>query len=249
MNKFDQHVMELKVYGYTIVEEVLTLQEVKAMREFVVDQEDRIGVVTHHRGIARHLANLINLDPMFFSVIDHPGVLPLIEAIMGEHLILGSLNARVVRPGDGEQTLHSDIPLPLHRYGTDSPVMMNTVWPLHDYTNENGATRLVPGSHQSHLQEPPEGFDVKHEMQAVVPAGSVVIINGQTWHAGGANGTTSKRAAMFGHYRFGEWMRFQCDPHDQFPEQWWEVLTLRQKQLLRMTQGVTGQHGADFYER
>jgi hypothetical protein len=44
-------------------------------------------------------------------------------------------------------------------------------------------------------------------------------------------------------------MRFQCDPHDQFPEQWWELLTLRQKQLLRMTQGVTGQHGADFYER
>ena len=126
---------------------------------------------------------------------------------------------------------------------------MNTVWPLHDYTNENGATRLVPGSHQSHLQEPPEGFDVKHELQAIVPAGSVVIINGQTWHAGGANGTASKRAAMFGHYRFGEWMRFQCDPHDQFPEEWWEMLTLRQKQLLRMTRGVTGQHGADFYER
>ena len=249
MIPFEQKVTELKLYGYTVVDEVLSPSEVDEMREFVINMEERIGVESQHRGSARHLANLINLDPMFFKVIDHEKVLPLIEAIMGEFLILGSLNARIVRPGDGRQILHSDIPLPLHRYGTDAPVMMNTVWPLHDYTLNNGATRLVPGSHQSHLQEPPEGFDVKHEIQAVVPAGSVVIINGQTWHAGGANETESKRAAMFGHYRFGEWMRFQCDPHDQFPEDWFDLLTVRQKQLLRMTQGVTGKHGADFYER
>jgi len=249
MDTFTQHVTELKVYGYTIVHDVLSKAEVVELRDFVVSQEEKLGVVTHHLGEARHLANLVNLDPMFFKTIDHERVLPLIEAIMGENLILGSLNARVVRPGDGNQTLHSDVPIELHRYGEDAPVMMNTVWPLHDYTLENGATRLVPGSHQSHLSAPPEGFEVKHELQAIVPAGSVVILNGQLWHAGGANRTGEKRAAMFGHYRFGDWMRFQCDPHDQFPEAWWELLSLRQKQLLRMTQGVTGKHGADFYER
>ena len=249
MDPFEQKVLELKVYGYTIVEEVLSQAEVAVLRDLVLTEEARIGVESQHRGSARHLANLVWLSPSFFPLIDHPAVLPLIEAIMGRELILGSLNARVVRPGDGKQILHSDVPLPLHRYGTEPPVMMNTIWPLHDYTAENGATCLVPGSHQSHLQEPPPGFEVRHEVQAVVPAGSVIIINGQTWHGGGENRSSEVRAAMFGHYRYGHWMRFQCDPHDQFPEDWFGELTERQKQLLRMTNGPTGRHGADFYER
>ena len=249
MEKLYQQITELKVYGYTIIPDVLNSNEVSELRDFVIEHENSMGVITNHLGEARHLANLIELDPMFFKLIDHVKALPIIESIMGDNLILGSLNARVVRPGDGDQKLHSDIPIQLHRYGTDAPVMMNTIWPLHDYTIDNGATRLVPGSHQSHLHEPPEGFEVKHEVQALVPAGSVIIFNGQLWHGGGANRTQNKRAAIFGHYRFGEWMRFQCDPHDNFPSEWLNILNARQKQLLRMTDGITGKHGADFYER
>ena len=249
MEQFEQQVTEIRIYGFTVVHGVLSPGEVGELRDFVVAEEERIGVVSTHRGEARHLANLVELSPMFFKIIDHPKVLPLIETVMGKDLILGSLNARVVRPGDGSQTLHSDVPLPLHRYGTEAPVMMNTIWPLHDYTAANGATRVVPGTHQSHLQEPPEGFEARYEVQAEVPAGSVIVINGQTWHGGGANRTAEKRAAMFGHYRYGQWLRFQCDPHDQFPVRWLELLNDRQRQLLRMTDGVTGKHGADFYER
>ena len=54
---------------------------------------------------------------------------------------------------------------------------------------------------------------------------------------------------MFGHYRNGEWMRFQCDPHDGFREEWLAGMSPRQKELLRMTAGVDHRHGADFYER
>jgi hypothetical protein len=237
------------VFGFTVVDCVLTSDEVGELRELVTEFAEKIGVESRHRGLAGHLANLVTLSPAFFKVIDHPDVLPLVEAIMGRDLILGSLNARIVRPGDGIQTLHSDVPLALHRYGTEPPVMMNTIWPLDDYTVNNGATRLVPGSHQSHLQEPPPGFDVNYEIQAEVCAGSVIVINGQTWHGGGANGTDASRTAMFGHYRFGQWMRFQCDPHHEFREEWIELLNDRQRRLLRMTEGLSGRHGADFYER
>ena len=249
MDLFEQKTTELRVFGFTVIEHVLDVAVVARLRDFVVETEERIGVESSHRGTARHLANLVGLSPIFFDLIDHEKVLPYVEAIMGSDLILGSLNARIVRPGDGKQSLHSDIPLPLHRYGLDAPVMMNTVWPLHDYTCDNGATRIVPGSHQSHMQEPPEGFDTRYEVQAEIPAGSVIILNGQTWHGGGENKSLSKRAAIFGHYRYGQWMRFQCDPHDQFSPPWLEQLSHRQKRLLRMTQGVTGKHGADFYER
>jgi hypothetical protein len=142
MQEFEQKVMELKVYGFTVVDEVLDAGEVAELKDFVVAREAAIGVESSHRGSARHLANLVGLSPLFFPLIDHPRVLPFVEAIMGRNLILGSLNARVVRPGDGRQILHSDVPLPLHRYGTEPPVMMNTIWPLHDYTARKTA---LPG--------------------------------------------------------------------------------------------------------
>ena len=101
-NVFEQKVTELRVFGFTIIEDVLADSSVGEMQDFVIDQEERIGVESRHRGSARHLANLVVLSPMFFKLIDHPAVLPHIEALMGEDLILGSLNARIVRPGDGE---------------------------------------------------------------------------------------------------------------------------------------------------
>lgn len=240
---------ELQVLGFTVIENVLEPEEAHAMRDFVIDQAFSIGVEHRHRGTARHLANLVTLDPMFLPTIDHEAVLPYIEALMGKNLILGSLSARVVRPGEDQQTLHSDVPLAMHRYGDDAPLMMNTVWALSDLNPENGGTRLVPGSHQSHLFEPPAGLKLPHEMQPTLSAGSVVIFHGQTWHGGGANNTDDLRTAMFGHYRNGEWLRFQCDPHDGFKTEWLEGMTLRQKELLRMTNGVDHRHGADFYER
>lgn len=240
---------ELRVWGFTVIPDVLDPATAASMRDFVVARIFDIGVEHGHRGTARHLANLVTLDPMFLPVIDHPAVLPYIEATMGKSLILGSLNARVVRPREDAQTLHADVPLPMQRYGNDAPLMMNTVWALSDLNPANGGTRLVPGSHQSHLSEPPPGLDLPHEMQPDLRAGSVVIFHGQTWHAGGANHSDELRTAMFAHYRHSHWLRFQCDPHDGFREEWLRDMTTRQKELLRMTNGVDHRHGADFYER
>lgn len=244
-----ERLAELKVWGFTVLEDVLDARHAAAMRDFVEAEAFRIGVEHRHRGTARHLANLVALDPMFLPAIDHEAVLPYIEEVMGSDLILGSLSARVVRPGEGAQTLHSDVPIQMHRYGDDPPLMMNTVWALSDLGPSNGGTRLVPGSHQSHLSEPPAGLALPHEMQPAVSAGSVVVFHGQTWHGGGANHSEELRTAMFGHYRNSQWMRFQCDPHDGFREEWLAGMTERQKQLLRMTDGVDHRHGADFYER
>lgn len=240
---------ELRVLGYTVIEDVLDQTDSQEMRDFVTQQAISIGVEHRHRGTARHLANLVTLDPMFLRVIDHAAILPYIEALMGKNIILGSLSARLVRPGEVAQSLHSDVPISMHRYGDDAPLMMNTVWALSDLNPQNGGTRLVPGSHQSHLFEPPAGLRLPHEMQPSLRAGSVVIFHGQTWHGGGANNTDELRTAMFGHYRNGEWLRFQCDPHDGFKPAWLDGMTGRQKELLRMTNGIDHRHGADFYER
>ena len=127
--------------------------------------------------------------------------------------------------------------------------MVNTVWLLDDFTEANGGTRIVPGSHRSGLAGPPEGIEVKHLHQLVAPAGSVLVFNGQCWHGGGANRTGEKRHALFGHYRKDALM-FQVDPHDGFSADWLEQLSPRQRQLLRMEEGASAHpHASDHHLR
>ena len=246
MNDFDQAVHEIEIYGFTLLETVLDPTEVEQMREALIRCEQEVGTEQTHRGSARHVSNLPVLDPVFFRCIDHPRTLPLLEHFLGDNLILGSLNSRIVRPGDGYQEFHSDIPVGMLNMA--SPVMMNTVWMLDDFSPENGGTRVVPGSHKSGLGVPPEGFEVAHVVQPPAPAGSVLMFNGQCWHAGGANNSRANRHALFGHYR-KHMLVFQLDPHDGFPAEWYGRLNQRQKELLRMQRGLGAMHASDSHFR
>ena len=153
-------------------------------------------------------------------------VLPVLEHFLDTTMILGSLSSRIVRPGDGQQDFHGDIPE--NMLNLPSPVMMNTVWMLEDFSAEIGGTRIVPGSHKSGLAGPPEGMEVRHVVQPEAPAGSVLIFNGQCWHGGGTNTSDRDRYALFGHYRKSMLM-FQLDPHDDFLAEWVDRLFPRQK--------------------
>ena len=246
MENNQQHFFELDVYGFTVVEDVLTTEEAGEMREALMRCEKEFGTEARNRGTARHVANLPVMDRVFHKTIDHPRILPLLEHYLEKSLILGSLNARIVRPGDPDQGLHSDIPLEMLNFS--SPVMMNTIWMLDDFSPVNGGTRVVPGSHKSGLVIPPEDVSVKHIAQPEGSAGSVIVINGQIWHAGGANTGTTNRHALFGHYRKRMCM-FQVDPHDGFPPEWFDGLTERQRQLMRMSKGLKSAHAADAHFR
>lgn len=246
MSTLNQAFFELDVYGFTLVKNVLSADTVAAMRDTLIEWEAKVGHEQRFLGEASHVTNLPTLDPIFHQTIDHPQVLPIVEQVLGKAIILGSLNARIVRPNDGAQGLHSDIRADLLNMA--SPVMVNTVWLLDDFTSENGATRIVPGSHKSGMHRVPDGVEVKHVVEAIAPAGSVLIFNGQCWHGGGNNRTQRNRHAMFGHYRKNALM-FQVDPHDNFPETWLDHLSPRQKQLMRLENGVGAPHASDAHLR
>ena len=246
MSDLKQAFLEMDVYGFTLLENVLDAGAVKAMRETLAELEAQVGDEQQFLGRAGHVSNLVTLDQSFLPIVDHPRTLPVIEHVLGTAIILGSLNARIVRPGDPAQGLHSDIRDDL--LNMSSPVMVNTVWLLDDFTAENGGTRIVPGTHKSGITRPNEVMDVKHVHQLVAPAGSVLVFNGQCWHGGGENRTNSKRHALFGHYRKNA-LIFQVDPHDGMEDAWAEGMTQRQKELLRMENGRGAPHAADSHLR
>jgi len=239
----EQGLFEIETYGFTIIPAVLSVDEVRRLRALGVRLERERGEDSTFLGAARHLSNLIPRDPAYFPIIDHPRILPYIERLLGPDLILASLNARIVRPNDPAQGLHGDVPAGLRRPG--QPIMVNTVWMLDDWTQESGATRVVPGSHHMPQEMPPAQRALPHQLQALAPAGSVLIFDGRLWHGGGTNTGSGDRHGLFGHYRTGQWTTFQCDPHQGFPSTWLGQLSARQRRLLRMQDGVRQERWVD----
>lgn len=235
MTELENAVYEIDLYGFTVIHDVMTTEEIAACREALIRLDKEVGEERSGPGSCRHVANLPTLDPIFFPIIDHSRILPVLEHFLEPSLILGSLNSRIVRPGDDDQGFHSDIPVEMLNMA--SPVMMNTVWLLDDFSKANGGTRIVPGTHKSGLGHPHPDTEVKYFVQPEAGAGSVLIFNGQCWHAGGANTSSENRHGLFAHYR-KRMLMFQYDPHDKFPEEWLERLTDRQKEIMRMKYGV-----------
>ena len=91
--------------------------------------------------------NLLARDPIFARVPLFEPALSLVEGVLDEGLLLSSLTAIEMNPGQAPQPFHSDdgsIPLPRPHV----PIACVAIWALTDFTHENGATRIVPGSHR-----------------------------------------------------------------------------------------------------
>ena len=113
-----------------------------------------------------------------------------------EHYQLSAATGIQIGPGERAQVLHLDqsvYPLP----ADFPPVVVNTMWALDDFTEANGATRLVPGSHRW-IDRVPTPDD--EAVSATMPAGSVNFYLGRLWHGGGANDTARPRLGVILEY-------------------------------------------------
>lgn len=142
------------------------------------------------------LANLINKGEVFERCFVEPAVLAAARRVVGNFRV-NSLNFRASLPGQGHQPLHAD-------WAGAVPAgdfhIMNSMWMLDDFTAENGATRVVPGSHRwgrspsDELPDPTQPHP--DEITLTAPAGSVVIFNAHLWHGGTLNRTGAARRGM-----------------------------------------------------
>ena len=149
----------------------------------------------------RRLANLVNKGAIFQQLIADPVVLECVACVLNDFK-LSSLNVRSVDPrGSTRQPLHADMAAIADDRG---PWVCNAVWMLTDITPENGALRVVPGSHRWG-QLPHEVLDdpvAKHpdEILLTGSAGTVIVINAHLWHGGMENRTDQPRTALHAFY-------------------------------------------------
>lgn len=151
------------------------------------------------------LGGILGLSRASADLIAHPRVMEVADAVLKRHCSnyrIGSTTAIEVHPGEDAQVLHRDdgfYPMRL----PDVEFQISAMWALDDFTAENGATRIVPGSHDLRGIDSVEENDVE---QAVMPRGSVLFYLGSTLHGGGANTTGAPRAGLITTYSLG-WLR------------------------------------------
>ena len=204
----------LDVDGYVPLPGILKQAQVQAIRTRLQELEDEegedAGKEVHQEDGTDRLANLANKDPLFDLVWANAKVLAAMAHVLDGDLKLSSLNARAALPGHGLQALHCDGShnsrdfAPTVEDGRRRYNVCNSIWLLSDFTPENGATRLVPGSHLFGL-DPRDGMEdpkAAHPDEVLVQgkAGTVFVFNAFTWHGGTVNRSDSPRRALHCYY-------------------------------------------------
>lgn len=127
----------------------------------------------------------------------HPAITSAAARVLGAAAYRTDVHGRNPLPGFGAQGLHSDF-RPRTRGEPDA--VLTAIWMLDDFTHENGATRIVPGTHRlrgavpKSLAQP--GARHADELVVTGPAGSALIFNGHLWHSGRRNQSQGPRRAV-----------------------------------------------------
>jgi ectoine hydroxylase-related dioxygenase (phytanoyl-CoA dioxygenase family) len=190
--------------GYAPLPGVLSERQLAVIRtrlgELLAAEGDRAGLEVHQEAGTDRLADLVNKDPAFEVCFTSPRLLACVARVLGEFK-LSSLNFRAALPGQGLQALHAE----------GSPVtdpalfsVCNSIWLLDDFTADNGATRVVPGTHLSGKSPGDVMADTRDthpgEVLLLAPAGTVVVFNSHLWHGGTLNRSSRPRRALHAYF-------------------------------------------------
>ncbi len=200
----DSHLQRIAEDGYTVLPDAIEPDLVAEIGETLEKLEHDLGIRPADNlfeGLrTTRVYNLLVHGPTFEKIPVHPNVLPVVERVLDPGLLISSLSSIAIGPDEQAQPVHADDQLiPLTR--PHVPIICNTMWAITDFTEENGATRLVPGSHLR--DEPPNPLDLYETVHAEMPMGSVLVRVGSLWHGGGANRTDRRRVGIAMNYCAG----------------------------------------------
>lgn len=204
-----EHVKRVETDGYTVVENAIDLDVIDAIEEDLHRLERELGTKPAGNGFegaaTLRVYNLLKYGKVWEAIPVHPNVLPIIEGVLDPGCLVSSLSSIAIHPGESAQPIHADdqlVPLPKPHV----PIVCNTMWALTDFTEENGATRIIPGTHKS--DRSPDYGGAYDSIPAEMAQGSVLIWHGSLWHGGGANRSDAVRVGIAMNYCAG-WVRQQ----------------------------------------
>lgn len=189
--------------GYVILPDLLSPAELDEIRESVAPLLELKGRNNFEGHSTQRIYSVLNKTRACDRIADHPRVLALLDRLFLPNYLLSMLQVINILPGEQAQMLHTDdgfYPLPRPRKALGAA----TIWAIDDFTAENGATDILPGSHLWGDRLP----DGETREPVVMRAGSCVFFVGTLWHGGGANRSENSRLALTAQY-CEPWLRPQ----------------------------------------
>ena len=226
--------------GAIVIDRLIDGPVVDAVLDELQPDFDRIGrqFENDFNGYApRRLASVLAYSMRAAELIEHSHLLKIADAILLPHCLsyrIGSSTGIQILSGEEAQVLHQDDEIyPMRISGVIW--QLNVMIALNDFTNANGATRVVIGSHREDYVLGKKGS----AQQAEMDRGSALVYLGATWHGGGANRTHAARTGIITTYSLG-WLRQEVNQYLTVPRE-------RAEKFSRTIQNLLGYRGHGQY--
>ena len=200
----NEHLDRIKRDGYTIVEDAIEPDLLDALSDDLARLERELDVKPATNDFEGsntfRVYNLLAHGEVWQRVPVHQAVLPIIDGVLDPGCLISSLSSVNIGAGETPQPIHADdmlMPIPKPH----PPTVCNSMWALTDFTEENGATRIIPGTHVA--DSSPSYGQHYDSIPAEMPKGSVLVWHGSLWHGGGANTTPERRIGLAMNYCAG----------------------------------------------
>ncbi|MDQ3106342.1 MAG: phytanoyl-CoA dioxygenase family protein [Actinomycetota bacterium] len=202
--ELERHVERVAADGYTIIDDAFPVAMADEVRADLERLESKLGIVPAGNPFEGaktvRIYNLLVHGGLYEQIATAPSVLPVVDRVLDPGCLVSSLSSIAICPDESAQPIHADdqlIPIPKPH----PPTVCNTMWAITDFTEANGATRLMPGTH---LSDSNPDFTATYEtIGAEMSKGSVLVWHGSLWHGGGANATNERRYGIAMNYCAG----------------------------------------------
>jgi len=204
MPTLEEHIARIGHDGYTILEDAIEPDFIDALNADLARLERELDIKPSRNDFegkkTLRVYNLLVHGKLWERIPVHPEVLPVVEGVLDPGCLVSSLSSINIGPQETPQPIHADdqlIPIPKPH----PPTVCNTMWALTDFTEENGATRIIP---ESHLRDHSPTYGQHYDsIASVMRKGSVLVWHGSLWHGGGANHTGERRIGIAMNYCAG----------------------------------------------
>jgi ectoine hydroxylase-related dioxygenase (phytanoyl-CoA dioxygenase family) len=219
--------------GYVLLPELFTPEEMAEARAQILRRasEQPEGKFLHQDGRSR-LYDLLSEAEIFRQMVQHPQVIEVIDAILGDKVTLGGFSAHILYPGASNMGAHVDYPyfLMIPPYPATPILEVQAIWLMEDFTETNGAPRMMPGTQKLCQFPVAETFEQEaHKLTG--KAGSVVLSHGLCWHDTSANHATEPRVSVLGNYT-PKYIRPIENPAQHISERLLKEVSPKLRQLL-----------------
>lgn len=192
-----EHVAALREQGYTVIEKLLIDNEINRLKSALEPwlNGQLMGRNNFEGEKSERVYALLAKHPDFGLLVEHKKILAILDEMLEPDYLLSANLAINVHPGETPQPFHHD------NNGGSFGVAgvthgISVIWNLDEFTENNGATEIIPGSHRFVHEVPAADNAIKVTM----PAGSALVFSGSLVHRGGANLTDRPRLAITPQY-------------------------------------------------